>query len=263
MAKSPGCTVMMKAAMLTDLQKNAALPLYQQIKQVIRERIASTQWQAGMRLPSENELVRILGVSRMTVHRALRELTHEGLIKRVHGLGTFVAEPPRHASLITLQDIAREVREAGYQHSCEVLTKKRITANAQRASQMEVPRGANLYHFRAVHFQDNEPIQLEDRLVNPQMAPDFLQQDFMTITATEYLVNRINPDEMEHVVRAVLPDRQASRALRVADSAPCLELRRRTWKDAVVVTHVCLTYPGDRYDLAARYQTSQFSIEQH
>ena len=253
----------MKSPQLADLQKNTALPLYQQIKQDIRKRISRSQWQAGMRLPSENDLVQSLGVSRMTVHRALRELTQEGLLKRVHGLGTFVAEAPRHASLITLQDIAREVREAGYHHSCQVLVKKRISANAQRAREMEMPRGADIYHLRAVHFQDDTPIQLEDRLVNPQMAPEFLQQDFTISTATEHLVSHIKPEEMEHVVRAVLPARHTATTLRIAADTPCLELRRRTWKDAAVVTSVCLTYPGDRYDLVARYRTSQFTLQEH
>jgi GntR family histidine utilization transcriptional repressor len=252
----------MKVAALGNLAKDTSLPLYQQIKQEIRKRIKHRQWQTGVRLPSENELVETLGVSRMTVHRALRELTQEGLLQRVHGLGTFVAEPPRHASLITLQDIAREVQEAGYMHSCEVLVKRRITASARSARRMEVATGTPLYHLRAVHFQDRDPIQLEDRLVSPELAPEFLQQDFSTSTATQYLVDRIKPDEMEHVVSAVLPDRHTARALRIAASSPCLQLRRRTWNGRRVVTSVCLTYPGDRYDLGARYHTDQFTIHQ-
>ena len=252
----------MKADTLPSLEKDTTLPLYQQIKQVIRHQISCAQWRAGTRLPSENELVENLGVSRMTVHRALRELTQEGLLERVHGLGTFVAEPPRHASLITLQDIAREIREAGYQHSCSILLKKRISANARRARQMELPQGADLYHLRAVHFQDDTPIQLEDRLVNPQLVPDFLSQDFTARTATDYLVEQVKPDEMEHVVRAVLPDRNSARALGMTNASPCLQLQRRTWKDERVVTRACLTYPGDRYALAARYNTDQFTIRE-
>ena len=99
-----------------DISKGAPEPIYQQIKKTIQQRIASGEWPAGQKLPSENELVGALEVSRMTINRALRELTQEGLIKRVHGIGSFVAETPRHASLIELQDIALEIASDGKQH---------------------------------------------------------------------------------------------------------------------------------------------------
>lgn len=250
----------MNRTTLQHPDKNTALPLYQQIKRDIRGRIVDRHWTPGMRLPSENELVDSLGVSRMTIHRALRELTQEGLLERVHGLGTFVAKPPRHASLITLQDIAEEVTCAGFRHSCRPMVQKTVSANGPRAREMGVGQGDPLYHFRAVHFQDNEPIQLEDRLVNPALVPAFGDQDFVAITTTQYLVELVKPDEMEHVVRAVLPDRKTARALAMDPAEPCLELHRRTWKDGDVVTSVRLTYPGHRYHLAARYQTDQFTI---
>lgn len=249
----------MNPAGLQHLDRDTALPLYQQIKRNVRARIRTRQWQPGTRLPSENEMVHSLGVSRMTVHRALRELTQEGLLERVHGLGTFVAKPPRHASLVTLQDIADEIRSAGFTYTCEVLEFRTVEADAARARAMEVRRGDRLYRLRVVHLQDGEPMQLEDRVVNPSLAPAFIEQDFSRCTATQYLVGLIKPDEMEHVVRAVLPDRVTARRLHMDPSAPCLQLRRRTWNDGRVVTSVCLTYPGHRYDLAVRYRTDQFT----
>ena len=103
-----------------DIDKSAPQPLYQQIKNTIREKIKNSEWKAGQKLPSENELVVALEVSRMTIHRALRELTQEGLINRVHGIGSFVADAPRHASLIELQDIAVEVTRGGKQYSSRI-----------------------------------------------------------------------------------------------------------------------------------------------
>ena len=245
---------------LSLIDKDTALPLYQQIKNEIRGKIREQSWPPGKRVPSENELVENLGVSRMTVHRALRELTHEGLLERVHGLGTFVAEPARHASLIMLQDIAKEVRNRGLTHHCKVLGLKSIKASSAVAELMEVDSGTTLFHLRAVHFQEDLPIQFEDRMVNPNMAPDFIKQDFTVHTATEYLVGLIKPDEMEHVVQAVLPDKRVSTALKIEPNEPCLRLLRRTWKDSAVVTRVALIYPGSRYDLVERYQTDQYPV---
>ena len=238
--------------------KGTSLPLYRQIKDHIRTKISDRSWIPGQKIPSENELVQSLGVSRMTVNRALRELSHEGLLNRVHGIGTFVAEPPRHASLITLRDIADEVRSAGDAYRCQLLNLKTIKAEEEIAHLMEVPPQASLFHLRAVHFQNEIPIQLEDRLVNPEVAPDFIHQDFDKLTATQYLIRLGKPDEMEHIVQAVLPDSTTAKALAITPESPCLRLSRRTWFQQSVVTRVLLFYPGDRYDLAARYQTEQY-----
>ena len=71
-----------------------AQPLYAKVKDHILENIRSGAWEAGRRVPSENELVESFGISRMTANRALRELTAEGFLSRVPGVGTFVKEAP-------------------------------------------------------------------------------------------------------------------------------------------------------------------------
>jgi GntR family histidine utilization transcriptional repressor len=236
-----------------DIDKAAAEPLYQQIKNTIQEKIRNGDWKSGQKLPSENELVDALGVSRMTINRALRELTQEGLINRVHGVGSFIADAPRHASLIELKDIAIEIEQSGKRHSSRVLSLGREEASAEIAMQMQLPAGSPVYRLNAVHRQDDIPIQLESRFVNPDLMPDFLQQDFARITSTSYLLKQFQPDEMEHIVRAVMPDEAARKMLLIERSEPCLQLSRRTWKKDQVVTYVTMTYPSSRYDLGARY----------
>jgi GntR family histidine utilization transcriptional repressor len=236
-----------------DIDKAAAEPLYQQIKNTIQEKIRNGDWKSGQKLPSENELVNALGVSRMTINRALRELTLDGLINRVHGIGSFIADAPRHASLIELKDIAIEIEQSGKRHSSRVLSLGREKASAEIAMQMQLPAGNPVYRLNAVHYQDDIPIQLESRFVNSDLMPDFLQQDFARITSTSYLLKQFQPDEMEHIVRAVIPDEAARKMLSIERSEPCLQLSRRTWKKDQVVTYVTMTYPSSRYDLGARY----------
>jgi GntR family histidine utilization transcriptional repressor len=243
-----------------DISKAAPEPIYLQIKNRIQQRIASGEWQPGQKLPSENDLVNALDVSRMTINRALRELTQQGLIKRVHGLGSFVAETPRHASLIELQDIALEIEQRGRTHRSRVLSLQTIDAPPAIAESMGLPAGSRVDHLRAVHFQDELPIQLESRYVNPALMPGFAQQDFTLMTATAYLLGQFKPDEMEHRVRAVIPDRDSRELLKMSAAQPCLQLIRRTWKDDRVVTCVTLTYPGDRYELGARYATDEYQL---
>ena len=236
-----------------DIDKAAPEPLYQQIKNTIQIKIRNGDWKAGQKLPSENELVDALGVSRMTIHRALRELTQLGLINRVHGIGSFVADAPHHASLIELKDIAIEIEQSGKHHSSQVLSLSSKVAISEIAMRMQVEPGKALYFLSAVHSQDEIPVQLESRYVNPDLMPEFLKQDFSRATSTSYLLRQFEPDEMEHIVRAVMPDENAQKLLLIERDEPCLQLSRRTWKKDQVVTYVIMTYPSSRYDLGARY----------
>ena len=243
-----------------DIDKAAPEPIYQQIKKTIQRKIAAGEWTAGQKLPSENDLVAALAVSRMTINRALRELTQQGLINRVHGLGSFVAETPRHASLIELQDIALEIEQRGKRYTSRVLALATVKASNDVAMQMGVAVDALVYYLCAVHLQDDTPLQLEMRYVNPQAMPEFINQDFTYSTSTAYLLKQFQPDEMEHIVRACLPDAHSCEQLQMNPGEPCLQLIRRTWKNDQVITYVTLTCPGDRYDLGARYATNEYRM---
>jgi GntR family histidine utilization transcriptional repressor len=236
-----------------DIDKSAPEPIYQQIKNTIQAKIRDGDWPAGQKLPSENDLVEALGVSRMTIHRSLRELTHAGLINRVHGIGSFVADAPRHASLIELKDIAVEIEQNGKQHRSQILSLHSEPASPFVSAQMQIVAGESVYYLNAVHYQDEIPIQLESRYVNSSLVPDFLFQDFSQFTSTSYLLKQFQPDEMEHIVRAVMPADYERQTLLIEIGEPCLQLSRRTWKNHQVVTYATMTYPSSRYDLGARY----------
>ena len=248
----------MSEALKLDTRSSA--PLYQRIKQAIEKRIDTGQWAAGTAVPSENQLVADTGASRMTVNRALRELAQQGKLRRVHGVGTFVAEAPRHAQLIKLKSIAEEIREQGKTHHAEVLVLKQIEADELLATGFSVPTATPLFYVELIHFQDNVPIQLEKRAVNPSLVPDFLAQDFSQTTPAEYLIEQLRADEMEHVVQAITIDLKTSRRLQIPVNEPCLKLKRRTWKGEKVVTAVEMIYPSSRYDLRARYNPADIQI---
>ncbi|NND82938.1 MAG: histidine utilization repressor [Gammaproteobacteria bacterium] len=247
---------MSKPSVNMRLSGDDSVPMYQQIKDAIRLKISSREWQAGQIIPSENQLVEALGVSRMTINRPLRELTAEGLLRRVHGLGTFVAEPQRQAHLIELVSIADEIQQQGKTHRAQVLAQQTIKADTALSDRMQLTRGTDVFKAVLVHYQDNVPIQLEFRFLNPILVPGFVDVDFNATTPADYLIATIRPDELEHVVQAIMPDDFIAQQLDIPHQEPCLKLRRRTWKGSGVVTSVDLVYPSSRYELGARYAPS-------
>ena len=237
-----------------SLSRDRSIPAYQRLKDAIKLKVASGEWQPGQLIPSENKLSEDLGISRMTINRPLRELASEGVLRRVHGLGTFVAEPPRRAHLIELVSIAEEIAQQGKQHSARVLSLESVAADAALSERMQLPLKSSLYRIVIVHFQDEVPIQLEFRHVSASLVPNFINVDFTNTTTTEYLISQIRPEELEHVVQAIVPTEFIARHLDIPLNEPCLKLSRRTWINDEVVTAAELIYPSSRYELGDRYR---------
>jgi GntR family transcriptional regulator, histidine utilization repressor len=229
-------------------------PAYERIKRVIRARIRSGKWDEGDRLPSEHQLVAALGVSRMTVNRALRELADSGAIVRSMGVGSFVAETRAGSPLLEVRNIADEVQQRGHRHSSRLISLAAEEAHDRPFAADSTT--ARVYRSVIVHFDDDAPIQLEDRLVNPALVPRYLEQDFSSCTPNDYL-SRVAPlARTELVIEAVLPSDEQAALLAIEPHEPCLQIRRRTWSTDGLVSVVRLTQPGARSRLEGGFAAS-------
>ena len=231
-------------------------PLYAQVKVHILDQIRSGTLKAGSRVPSENELVISFKISRMTANRALNELTTEGHLARVPGVGTFVKETTPRSSLLELRNIADEITARGHLYSSRIEHVGEVTATPTLIEDFELKTATPLFHIVIVHEENAMPVQLEDRFVNPFCAPQFLKQNFAKQTPTSYLLTTIPVDELEHNVEAIIPDASQQRRLKISGDEPCLSLHRRSWSQGHVVTSATLIYPASRYALYSRYHTN-------
>ena len=228
-------------------------PRYQQVKELIIEQISRGHLRPRDRVPSENELVEATGVSRMTANRALRELTNEGYVERVAGSGTFVADHRATSHLLEVRNIAEEVAHRGHVHSSRVVRQERAPADPATAQALALDAGEPVFHVVLVHYEDGLPIQVEDRTVLPDFAPEFLSQDFAKTTPSAYLSDISPLQEAEHRVRAEVPDDDVRAHLGIAEHEPCLVVVRRTWGRGRPVTFSRLHHPGSRFELTGHY----------
>ncbi|MBY3106599.1 histidine utilization repressor [Rhizobium laguerreae] len=238
--------------MKRELAENDSTPLYAGVKQVILDRIHSGEWPPKYRVPSENELVVELGVSKMTANRALRELANEGELIRIQGVGSFVAERKGYSALFEVRNIAEEIAERGHVHEAAVVVLAQETASPEIADALELAIGAAVFHSLIVHNEDGVPVQIEDRFVHPEAAPEYLAQDFTSLTPNAYLTAAAPLSGSEHVVEAAMPQAWECKLLTIMKTEPCLTIRRRTWSAKQVVSTARLVYPGHRYRLEAR-----------
>jgi GntR family histidine utilization transcriptional repressor len=245
-----------KQNMITRLfqaSEDTPLPIYARVKQAISGQIASGAWLPGQRIPSESEMVQAIGVSRMTVNRALRELTVEGILTRRQGVGTFVAEKKAHSALFEVHNIAVEIAARGHIHRAQLIELVRTKANMQEAMDLGVRANHSIFRSTILHFESEQPIQLEKRVVNASLAPDYDQHDFIHHTAYDHLMKVAPMTEGEHLVEAVLPTSQECELLNIVPQEPCLQIKRRTWSGQNVVTTARLLSPGSRFGLFGHF----------
>ena len=242
--------------MRRTFKERASTALYHAVKEHIRERIRSGAWKVGDRVTSEHELVAELGVSRMTVHRAMRELAEEGLLERVAGVGTFVGAGKAQSALLQVTNLAEEIQARGHRHTFTLIHRAAEAADAETAAALGLEVGATVFHVVGLHREDGLPVQLEDRFVNPAAAPAFLDQDFTAVLPGEYLLRTVPLDELEHGVDAVAAPPEMAERLEVPKGSPCLVLTRRTWSQGRCVSRDRCTHPGSRYRLATRLKLS-------
>ena len=230
-----------------------AKPRYQQLKDLIIAQISSGDLRPQDRVPSENELVETMQVSRMTANRALRELTDEGYVDRVAGRGTFVADFRARSHVLEVHNIADEILRRGHSHTCEIVRQSLQHARGEVAKALHVKEGTDVFHLLLVHFENGTPIQIEDRHVVADFAPDCLEQDFRRVTPSAYLTAVSPLQEAEQVVRATQPNAVVRQRLQMTDDEASLVVIRRTWSGGRPVTFARLHHPGSRYELTGHY----------
>jgi len=110
---------------------------------------------------------------------------------------------------------------------------------------------------RCLHYADDVPLLAEDRLINLTVVPAARDVDFSKTAPGTWLLAKIQWREAEHLIRSVNASPDMARLLEIEADDACLVVERSTWLDAGTVTHVELTYPGNRYQLTVRFNPSR------
>ena len=241
-------------SMVAQAAVEEATPAYEQIKSAIRMQIRKGLKKSGDLVASEAQLMREHSVSRMTANRAIRELAAEGLVTRVQGSGTRVAELHRISSRLAIRDIHEEIIERGHLPASQLLLAATEKADSVLARILGLRSSAKVFHTIMIHLENGVPIQYEDRYVNPAAAPHYLSNDFVSMTPTHYLLVHAPLTDANYTIEACLPSAPEARALRIKRTEPCLSLKRRTISGRNVASVARLIYPGSRYSFDGTIQ---------
>ncbi len=233
-----------------DIRAGGAL--YERILDDVRARIVSGEWPPEHRIPSEHEFTRAYGCSRMTVNKALSRLAEAGLIERRRRTGSFVARPHSQSAVLKISDVGTEVAELGLPHRHEIIARATRRATRQDRELLGVATGAGVLDIVCHHFAGTTPFCLEKRIISLQAVPAAAGEDFRDLAPGSWLVAHVPWTRAEHRIHAAAASRAVAKAMGVRIGAPSLVVVRRTWRDAVPVTRVELTY-NSTHEIVARF----------
>src|SRR5690348_5357562 len=166
-----------KQEILSAIYRNSPLPRYYQLKEIMREKIRSGEWQPGDLIPSERELGEQYGISRMTARQAITELVNEGLFYREQAKGTFVSRHKITQQLIRLTGFTADIRGHGQRPGTEVLSARMVPADETTADRRSIKLGLLVCRLNRLRLTDEEPLALEVSHISVIGCEKLLEED--------------------------------------------------------------------------------------
>ncbi|MFJ1467454.1 GntR family transcriptional regulator [Massilia orientalis] len=233
----------------------SAVPLYSQVRERLRERIADGTYTPHARLPSESEIGTLLGVSRITVRQALGDLQKEGVIVKVPGKGTFVAETRPSQELARLEGFGEAMSRKGHRIVNRVVKHALVEASPLVAARLRVAPGAPVTEIHRVRWLDREPVSFEITYLPPAIGErlrgeNLAERDIFLILEADYGIALGHADIQ---ICAINADAALASALRVDPGAALLRIERLTWTaDGVPLDFEYLYVRGEAFQYALR-----------
>ncbi len=183
------------------IDKETPIPLYYQLKEILRDHISSSQ--PGELIPTEKELCDHFDISRPTVRQAINELVNEGYLHRSKGKGTFITEPKvRRDFLIRLESFHQEMREKGISARTKVVGFYLTAANDVVAKKLDVEMGAQVAFLRRLRFAADYPLMYVESFVPYERVPGFEEIDFEQEALHDVLAEKYHI-QLEKGIRAL------------------------------------------------------------
>jgi GntR family transcriptional regulator len=230
------------------------IPRYYEIEQALRARVAALR--PGDAMPSDAALCQEFEVSRMTARNAMQRLVQEGIVERIPGRGTFVAEQPVHRQAGNLISFSDEMRRRGRRPRSELISRRIRAGEAAETRALGLADGAGVVELARLRLADDEPIAVEHSVFAASLAPTIMAANLETGSLFAALVGG---GRVPTAGRASLAARAAgaadARRLAIPKGSPLLVERRLIFdQDGHPLELTESRYAGDRYALDVAFE---------
>ena len=246
----------MASASSEKLDRNNATPLYAQLKKIIREKISSGEWSADSMIPSENELSRVYGVSRMTIRNVITQFVNEGILYRIQGKGTFVSSPKLEISGLHYTGIRSQLEEKGHSVTTRLLSCDVIRATEKLADRLQTAPGEELYKIRRIRATNGVNISYHESYIPVRLCPGLNEKpleekQLCSIISNDYLLTRAR---VEETLESYIADSEKAEFLNIYPGFPLILLEDRIFSsDDVLFEYTLVYFRGDKVKIRIEY----------
>lgn len=204
------------------------VPLYHQLKDFLRDKIESGEWQPGQRIPPERELCGAFNVSRATTTQALNDLERMGLVERRQGKGTFVARPKLVQSLLGFYTFTEGTLAGGLKPIIRILSIEVVAPAARHAKMLGISPSAKVIRIERLRLVNGEPVLLDECFIPYALCPALIHEDLESSFLHDVLSDKygIRMVEQEKWVEPVVLDDYEAGLLRTKRGALGLLVER-------------------------------------
>lgn len=229
-------------------------PLYVQIKDILKQRIQDGDYDVHERLPSESEMMKVFGVSRITVRQALRDLHRDGLVFSVQGKGTFVSRPKAVQDIQRLQGFGEAMTPQGYETSARVIGMQETRASAEVSNALKLSRNVDVVELTRIRFLNREPISLDKSYfpldIGQKLQGRDLTMDIFPILENEFSVGLGHADLK---IEAISADEELATQLNLELGGAVLRIQRLVFSNTgTPIDFEYLSYRGDAFQYQLR-----------
>lgn len=235
-------------------------PLWIQAATLIGDQIAEGALKAGARLPPERELCQQLGISRVTLRKALNQLVEAGVLNASHGRGWYVAKKAaRREWPNTLESFSETAARMGLEPRSEVLCAEVVPATLDEAEELSIAPGTDLFRLERVRLLDQVPIALDLTRIGLVLAPGIVKADFSVASLYSTLAEAgIEPQRADSTMEAREADAAEAQHLRIAAGKPLLVMHQLAFDAADrPLFSSTIKYAGERYRLRTSFSRPQ------
>lgn len=209
---------------ILKIDRESSIPLYHQIKESLREAIEMKSLLPEDPLPSAKELSRIYGVTHGTIRQAINDLVQEGLLCRMQGIGTFVAQPKVVQVFPTLLGFSARMRRGGHRTLNRVLAQDVEQVRPSVARRLRITEASRVLRLARLRIVDNEPLMLETSFLSLDRFPDLVGDDFAVRSLYDVLTARYGIEiiELDQTLEPVLMTAYEADLLECAMGSPAM-----------------------------------------
>lgn len=224
-------------------------PLYVQIKEALKKQILDGHYAPHERLPSENELMQLFSVSRITVRQALRDLYNEKLVFSAQGKGTFVSKPKAVQDIQHLQGFGEAMHSKGYATSARVISAREVRPNRDIQTQLQIPSGQDVFEIKRVRHLNHEAVSVDTSYfpleIGRRLQGRDLSQDIFPLLENQLGIALGHADVR---LEARAASTETADLLNIAEGSPLMWVTRLTHTaDGMPLDYEYLQFKGEAY----------------